>query len=51
MVHTPWLFREELSLLESALEAHGGLDRWQRFSKVEEDAVTTGGLFPERADA
>jgi hypothetical protein len=33
-------------LLEEVLEAHGGLDRWQRFSRVEADAVTGGGLFP-----
>ena len=33
------------SLLDMVLEAHGGLDRWRRFSKVEVDAVTTGGLF------
>lgn len=35
-----------MSLLEEILEAHGGLDRWQRFSKVEADVVTGGGLFP-----
>jgi hypothetical protein len=35
-----------ISLLEEVLEAHGGLDRWRRFSKVEADAVTGGGLFP-----
>ncbi len=34
------------SLLEEVLEAHGGFDRWQRFSRVEADAVTGGGLFP-----
>jgi hypothetical protein len=33
-------------LLEEVVEAHGGLDRWQRFSRVEADAVTGGGLFP-----
>lgn len=33
-------------LLEEVLEAHGGFDRWQRFSRVEADAVTGGGLFP-----
>jgi hypothetical protein len=35
-----------MSLLEEILEAHGGLHRWRRFSKVEADAVTGGGLFP-----
>jgi hypothetical protein len=34
------------SLLEQILEAHGGLDRWRRFSKVDADIVTGGGLFP-----
>jgi hypothetical protein len=34
------------SLLEEVMEAHGGLDRWRRLSKVEADAVTGGGLFP-----
>ena len=34
------------SLLEQILEVHGGLDRWRRFSKVEADIVTGGGLFP-----
>jgi hypothetical protein len=34
------------SLLEEVLEARGGFDRWQRFSRVEADAVTGGGLFP-----
>ncbi len=34
------------SLLEEVLEAHGGFDKWQRFSRVEADAVTGGGLFP-----
>jgi hypothetical protein len=35
-----------LPLLNSILEAHGGLDRWARFSKVEVDVVTGWGLFP-----
>jgi len=34
------------SLLEEILDAHGGLERWRRFSKVETDVVTGGGLFP-----
>jgi hypothetical protein len=33
-------------LLDQVLEAHGGLERWQRYSKVEADVVTGGGLFP-----
>jgi hypothetical protein len=33
-------------LLEEVLEAHGGFDRWQHFSRVEADAATGGGLFP-----
>ena len=35
-----------LHLLSRILEAHGGMDRWHSFSKVEVDAVTGGGLFP-----
>ena len=34
------------SFLDDVLEAHGGLDRWQRFAKVEADIITGGGLFP-----
>ena len=34
------------TLLDEVLEAHGGLDRWRQFSKVEADAVTGGGMFP-----
>ena len=32
--------------LEKIFAAHGGLDRWQRFTRVEADIVTGGGLFP-----
>lgn len=55
MAYTPRLFREALnqegtcnmaSLLDAVLGAPGGLNRWQQFSKVAPDAVTTGGLFP-----
>lgn len=34
------------TLLDEVLEAHGGLDRWLQFSRVEADAVTGGGMFP-----
>ena len=34
------------TLLGQVLEAHGGLERWQRYSKVEATIVTGGGLFP-----
>jgi hypothetical protein len=33
-------------LLTQIFDAHGGLDRWRQYSKVEVDAVTGGGLFP-----
>ena len=35
-----------LPLLNRILEAHGGLEQWRRFTKIEIDAVTGGGLFP-----
>ena len=35
-----------IPLLDAILRAHGGLECWRRYSKVEIDAVTTGGLFP-----
>ena len=31
-------------LLESIIEAHGGLDRWRRFNRVEA-TIVTGGAF------
>jgi hypothetical protein len=34
------------SLLDEVLEAHGGLQRWRQFSRVEADALTGGGMFP-----
>src|SRR5260221_5075880 len=34
------------SLLAEVLEAHGGFEKWQHFSRVQADAVTGGGLFP-----
>jgi hypothetical protein len=34
------------SFLEKIFEAHGGLDGWLSFSKMEADVVTGGGLFP-----
>ena len=35
-----------IPLLDAIFNAHGGLERWRRYSKIEIDAVTTGGLFP-----
>jgi hypothetical protein len=32
-------------LLEQAIEAHGGLDRWNRFEKVEAQIDSGGGFF------
>lgn len=32
-------------LLDQVIEAHGGLDRWNRFEKVEAEIVGGGGLF------
>src|SRR6202795_3589957 len=34
------------TLLGQVLEAHGGLERWRRYSKVEATIVTGGGFFP-----
>jgi hypothetical protein len=34
------------TLLGQVLEAHGGLERWRRYNKVEATIVTGGGLFP-----
>ena len=31
-------------LLESIVEAHGGLDRWRRFNRLEA-TIVTGGAF------
>jgi hypothetical protein len=39
-------FVDMLPLLNRVLEAHGGLEQWRRFTKIEIDAVTGGGLFP-----
>jgi hypothetical protein len=33
-------------LLGQILDAHGGLERWKRYSKVEATIVSGGGLFP-----
>jgi hypothetical protein len=33
------------SLLEKVLEAHGGLERWQRFERVDATIVSGGGFF------
>ena len=33
-------------LLDLALRAHGGLDRWRKFSKVSATIVSGGGLLP-----
>jgi hypothetical protein len=32
-------------LLARILDAHGGMDRWRAFQKVEATIVTGGGLF------
>jgi hypothetical protein len=34
------------ALLGQVLEAHGGMERWRRYNKVEATIVTGGGLFP-----
>lgn len=34
------------SLLDQAIEAHGGLDRWNNFEKVEADIIGGGGFIP-----
>src|SRR6478736_6905034 len=34
------------ALLGQVLEAHGGLQRWRRYDKLEATIVTGGGLFP-----
>jgi len=34
------------TLLGQVLEAHGGPERWRRYSKVEATIVTGGGFFP-----
>jgi len=33
-------------LLGRILDAHGGMDRWQSYEKVEATIVSGGGLFP-----
>src|ERR1043166_5368777 len=33
-------------LLAKILEAHGGVDRWREYQKVEASIVSGGGLFP-----
>jgi hypothetical protein len=33
-------------LLAGVLDAHGGLDRWNRYEKVEAQIVSGGGFFP-----
>jgi len=33
-------------LLDLVLQAHGGLDRWNKFSRVTATIVTGGGLWP-----
>jgi len=39
------MMSDPISFLEQIFEAHGGLDQWRRFSKVEADVVTGGGLI------
>src|SRR5580658_8209986 len=34
------------SLLAKVIDAHGGLERWKRYTKVEATLVSGGGLFP-----
>ena len=34
------------ALLGQVLEAHGGMERWKRYGKVEATIVTGGGFFP-----
>src|SRR6267142_1681971 len=34
------------TLLSQVLEAHGGLERWRRYSNVEATIITGGGFFP-----
>lgn len=40
--------RRELmnELLAKIIDAHGGLDRWRQYKKVEATIVSGGGLFP-----
>src|SRR6516164_3806003 len=33
-------------LLAQVIDAHGGMDRWNRYEKVEATIVSGGGLFP-----
>jgi hypothetical protein len=33
-------------LLSAILEAHGGLDRWRKYQKVDATIVSGGGFFP-----
>ena len=33
-------------LLAKVIDAHGGIDRWNRFEKVEATVVGGGGFFP-----
>jgi hypothetical protein len=33
-------------LLANILDAHGGLDRWNEYQRVEATIVSGGGLFP-----
>lgn len=33
-------------LLAEILEAHGGLDRWNQYQKIEATIVSGGGFFP-----
>jgi hypothetical protein len=34
--------------LESIVEAHGGLDRWRRFNRVEARIVTGGAFWSKK---
>jgi hypothetical protein len=48
MRHRTWPLREETTvadLLSAVLDAHGGLDHWRRFRRVEATIVTGGGLW------
>lgn len=37
-------------LLNKILEAHGGLDRWNKLEKVSATIVTGGGFFPLKGE-
>jgi hypothetical protein len=43
--------RGRIPLLDQVIEAHGGLDRWNAFEKVEAEIVGGGGLFRFKGSA